>query len=351
MTDEDLIRKTFELARLGLGTTWPNPLVGAVIVKDGRIIGTGHHHQAGQDHAELDAIKNATDSIEGATIYVNLEPCCHTKKQTPPCAQRLITEKIKRVVICNLDPNPLVNGEGVRLLKEHGIDVISSILKDEGEALNEAFFLSQRLRRPFIHLKMASSLDGKTALPNGESQWITGPLARRKVHELRAVHQGVIVGAETVRKDNPKLNVRLPHYSGPPPYRIVFTKSGRLPKGAHLFTDELKHLTLIYTFSPLNFDFPKEQVVLISSLEEAMKNLFERKLMNLLMEGGANLAASFIKENLIDRLSIFLNPGLIGQGTSLLGDLNITKLDDRPRLKQVESSFIGEDLLITGRLT
>ncbi|WP_408096809.1 bifunctional diaminohydroxyphosphoribosylaminopyrimidine deaminase/5-amino-6-(5-phosphoribosylamino)uracil reductase RibD [Peredibacter sp. HCB2-198] len=351
MTNEELIQETFELAKEGKGHTWPNPMVGAVLVKDGKIIARGFHHKAGQDHAEIDAIKNATESVEGATLYVNLEPCCHTNKSTPPCAQRLIQEKIKKVVISNLDPNPNVNGKGVELLKQNGIEVEHGILAKEGEALNEVFFTSQKLQRPFIHLKMASSLDGKTALSTGESQWITGPLARERVHLLRSQHQAVIVGAETVRKDNPKLNVRLEDYHGEQPYRIVFTQSGKLPKDALLFTDELKHKTLIYTFSPLSFAFPKEQVVQITSLEEAMKDLYHRKLMNLLMEGGATLASNFIIENLIDRITVFLNPSLIGSGTSLLGDLGLSNLEGRPRLKNIETNLIGEDIFISGRLT
>ena len=351
MTNDDLIRKTFELARLGAGATWPNPLVGAVIVKDGRIISEGYHHQHGGDHAELDAIRNAKEPIEGATVFVNLEPCCHTKKQTPPCAQRLIAEKIKKVVICNLDPNPLVNGQGVELLRASGIEVEFGILEKEGEVLNEAFFLAQRQKRPFIHLKMAATLDGKTALPSGESQWITGEKSRTEVHRLRSLHQGVIVGAETVRKDNPKLNVRLPDYNGRQPYRIVFTKSGNLPREAHLFNDELKHLTLIYTFSPLSFDFPEGQVVQVTSLSEAMKDLFEKKLINLFLEGGANLASNFMQEKYVDRVSVFLNPSFLGEGTSILSSLNIKELNQRPRLQSVQSTMIGDDFFITGRLS
>ena len=351
MTNEELIQETFDLAKEGLGSTWPNPMVGAVLVKDGKIIGRGFHRKAGLDHAEVDAIKNATESVEGATLYVNLEPCCHTNKTTPPCAQRLVQDKIKKVVIANLDPNPSVNGKGVELLKQNGIEVEYGIMAKEGEVLNEAFFTSQKLQRPFIHLKMASSLDGKTSLSTGESQWITGPLARERVHVLRSQHQAVIVGAETVRKDNPKLNVRLEDYTGPQPLRIVFTQSGKLPKDALLFTDELKEKTLIYTFSPLSFDFPKEQVIQITSLEDAMKDLYQRKLMNLLMEGGATLASNFIIENLIDRITVFLNPSLIGSGTSLLGDLGLSNLEGRPRLKNIETNLIGEDIFISGRLT
>jgi len=350
MTEQDLIRKTFSLALKGMGNTWPNPLVGAVIVKEGRIIGEGYHHQQGQDHAEIDALKNCTESPEGSTIYVNLEPCCHTKKTTPPCAQRLIQEKIAKVVISSLDPNPDVNGQGVELLRSHGIEVKHGLLALEGEAINEVFFLSQRKKRPFIHFKGAVTLDGKTAMNNGESQWITGEAARAHVHKLRSLHQGIIVGGETVRKDNPRLNVRLPGYQGKQPWRIVFTQSGNLPANSHLFTDELKHQTIIYTQSDLAFPFPESQIVKIHSLEEALKDLFQKKFVNLMMESGPTLAGAFIKENLIDRISLFQNPSFLGEGKSLFSDLDLINLNQRPRLTQINSEWIGEDHLLTGRL-
>lgn len=200
MTYETYIQRTFELAKRGLGKTWPNPLVGAVIVKNGKIIGEGYHKRHGLDHAEVDAIKNCTESPEGATIFVNLEPCCHTNKNTPPCAQRLIQEKIKKVVISNLDPNPLVNGQGIQLLKENGIEVEYGILSDLGEKLNEVFFFSQRNKAPFIHLKLASTLDGKISMPNGESKWITGPIAREYVHELRSGVRRLSLGRKPSEK-------------------------------------------------------------------------------------------------------------------------------------------------------
>ena len=347
MNDHELIQKTFELARKGGGNTWPNPLVGAVIVKNYKIIGMGYHHQQGQDHAEVDALKNCSESPEGATIYVNLEPCCHTNKTTPPCAQRLVAEKIKKVVICNLDPNPSVNGEGVKLLEAAGIKVVHGILKEEGEVLNEAFFLAQRQKRPFINFKAASTLDGKMALPNGESQWITGELARKHVHEMRSLHQGIIVGGGTVRKDNPKLTVRLPDYSGKQPWRIVLTKSGDLPHESHLFTDEYKDRTLVYSETELKFDFP---YIKTTSLTEVMNDLFQKKIMNLMLEGGPKLATEFLKENLIDRVSLYQNPSFMGQGQSILGDLNLATLNSRPRLTQIESKWIGEDHFLTGRI-
>lgn len=348
MNNENFIRRTFTLAAKGLGTTWPNPLVGAVIVKDGKVISEGFHSKKGEAHAELDAINKASESLEGATIYVNLEPCCHTNKSTPPCAQRLIQEKFKKVVICNLDPNPSVNGKGVELLREAGIEVEHGVLSDEGEKLNEAFFLAQRNKRPFIHFKSAATLDGKIAMPNGESQWITGEKARLHVHELRSIHQGIIVGGETVRRDNPKLTVRLPDYSGNQPWRIVFTKTGNLPANANLFTDELKDRTIVYTERDLGFNFPN--VVKIKNLTEAMRDLFSRGFISLMMESGSSLAADFMKDGLIDRISLYQNPSFLGSGKGIFGDLNLDSLKDRPILKQIESRWIGEDHYMTGRL-
>lgn len=349
MTKEELIRKTFQLAQLGLGTTWPNPLVGAVVVKDGRIIGEGFHLKKGSDHAEVSALKNCSESAEGATLYVNLEPCCHTNKTTPPCAQRLISEKIKKVIICNLDPNPEVNGQGVKLLEASGIDVEYGILSDEGEKLNEVFFHAQREKRPFIHFKAATTLDGKSAMMSGESQWITGESARAHVHQLRAQHQGIIVGGETVRKDNPKLTVRTPNYTGTQPIRIVLTKSGNLPPGHHLFTDENCHKTLIYTESDLNFKFPSEQVIKIKNLKEAMDDLFKRNLYSLMLESGSCLASDFLKEGLIDRVSLYQNPSFLGEGKGIFRNLDLKNLAQRPHLKEMTTFWLGEDLYLSGR--
>ena len=350
MTDEDFIRRTFALARMGLGHNWPNPLVGSVIVKAGRVIGEGFHAKYGSDHAELSALKNCSESPEGATVYVNLEPCCHTNKQTPPCAQRLIKEKVKRVVICNLDPNPNVFGLGLELLKSHGIEVTHGILSSEGEKLNEVFFHAQRTKTPFVHLKMASTLDGKISTSSGESKWITQEVARAHVHELRGAHQAVMVGANTLRKDDPELNVRLQNYQGPVPYRIVFTQSGNLPSGAKLFNDALKEKTLVFTKTPLKLNIPSENIFVMQSLEEAMEILFEKKLINLFLEGGAQLAGEFIKKKLVNRVSLYLNPSFLGTGASTLGDIGVELLSERPRLQEVESSWKGEDLYLTGRL-
>jgi diaminohydroxyphosphoribosylaminopyrimidine deaminase/5-amino-6-(5-phosphoribosylamino)uracil reductase len=350
MNDFHYIKQTFELAKRGLGRTWPNPLVGSVIVKNNRVIGQGHHVQYGDAHAEINALNNCTESPEGSTLYVNLEPCCHTEKQTPPCAQRLIKEKIKKVVICNLDPNPKVNGQGVAILRQHGIEVEHGILEAEGEKLNEVFFFNQRSNSSFVHLKLASTLDGKIALPNGESKWITGEVARQHVHYLRSIHQGVIVGAETLRKDNPQLNVRLENFQGEQPWRIVFTQSGKLPKESQIFHDEISHKTLVFSHAPVDLKLPPENIMQIKDLSEAFGLLKERKLINLFIEGGATLASQFIQEKRVQRVSYFINPSFLGSGKSALGDLNITQLQLRPKLFNLESQWFGGDLMLSGRV-
>lgn len=350
MTNEELIQRTFDLAIRGHGTTWPNPMVGAVIVKNGKIIGEGFHRKKGEAHAEVAALENCSESPEGATIYVNLEPCCHTNKTTPPCAQRLIKEKIKKVVISNLDPNPDVFGKGVEMLRAAGIEVEFGILDLDGEILNEVFFTNQRKKRPFIHFKSASTFDGKTAMMNGESQWITGEKARTHVHMLRSLHQGIITGGETVRKDNPRLTVRLPDYEGNQPWRIVFTKSGDLPSSHHLFTDEYKAQTLIYTENNLSFKFPENQVIKINNLLEAMDDLFKRGLVKLMLESGSCLASDFMNAGLIDRISLYQNPSFLGEGKNIFRYLDIKNLNARPRLTHLESEWLDEDLYLTGRL-
>lgn len=345
------ILRTFELARKGLGTTWPNPMVGAVIVKDGRIIGEGYHRKSGEAHAEADAIQNAIESVRGATIYVNLEPCCHTNKKTPPCAQRLIQEGVSKVVIANLDPNPDVNGKGMTLLREAGIEVVYGIHEEIGADLNEVFFHAQRTKLPFVHLKMASTLDGKIAMESGESQWITGDVARNEVQRMRGTHQAVMVGAGTLRKDNPKLTVRSPGFKGEQPYRLVFTASGNLPPSSHLFTDEHRERTLVFTKSDTRVDLPSSQIVKVRDLRHAMEELYARRIINILLEGGPELAGEMLKENFIQRVSLFFNPSFLGEGPSNLGSFGLKNLNERPRLRNITTKMFGEDLLLTGRIS
>lgn len=346
--DEEFMQRAFDLSVLGLGTVAPNPLVGAVIVKDGKIISEGYHSKYGGDHAELDAIKKCTESLEGASLYCTLEPCCHTNKQTPPCAQRIVKEKFKKVVIANLDPNPSVNGGGVQILKDAGIEVISGILADHGELVNEVFFTSQRLKRPFIHLKIAATLDGKMAMTNGESQWITGELSRSYVHELRRTHQAVLVGAETARKDNPSLTIRLPDYNGVQPVRLILSKNGELDPKLGLFTDAHKKKTILLTQKKAIY-LDESQQVIYSDLKDLMSKLFEKKIMSILVEGGPQIATLLLREKLVDRVSYFINPSFLGEGLSAIGNIGVQKLNERPRLTQIQTKIFGKDLYLTGK--
>lgn len=329
------MQRVLELARRGHGTTWPNPMVGALLVKEGRIIGEGFHLRSGENHAEVNAIENASESVEGSTLYVNLEPCCHLNKRTPPCAQRVIKERIARVVIANLDPNPEVSGNGVKLLREAGIEVETGMLESQGEKLNEVFFTAQRKKRPFIHLKLATTLDGMIALPSGESQWITGDKAREHAHGLRALSQAILIGANTLRQDDPKLNIRLKNFKGEQPWRIVLTKSGDLPKDRKLFQDELKDRTIVFKTDDLTI---------------VMNELFHRKIISVLVEGGAQIASELLKAKLVDRISLYQNPSFLGSGLPALRELEIGKLSERIQLKDIESQWIGDDHYMTGRI-
>ncbi|MFY7992082.1 MAG: bifunctional diaminohydroxyphosphoribosylaminopyrimidine deaminase/5-amino-6-(5-phosphoribosylamino)uracil reductase RibD [Bacteriovoracaceae bacterium] len=347
--DEVFMKRAFDLSLQGIGSVSPNPLVGAVIVKEGKIIAEGYHALYGSDHAELDAIKKADVSLEGATLYCTLEPCCHTNKQTPPCAQRIVKEKFKRVVIANLDPNPHVNGGGVKILKDAGIEVESGVLANLGEEINEAFFTTQRLKRPYIHLKLAATLDGKISMPNGESQWITSEASRHYVHELRRAHSAILVGAETARLDNPTLTVRLPDFKGRQPWRLILTKSGNLSETLKIFTDEHKDRTLILTKSKISF-LSDEQQIIFTDLNDLMEKLLTKKIASIFVEGGPQVATLLLKENLVNRLSYFINPSLLGVGASAISDIGVKTLRSRPHLTDVKTKQFESDIYLTGKI-
>lgn len=329
------MRQALALAEQARGLTWPNPMVGCVIVKDDRIIAVGFHAKAGQAHAELAAIEAATESVRGSTLYVNLEPCCHTTKRTPPCAQRLIAEGIARVVIANIDPHPAVSGKGISLLREAGIEVITGVLEADGERLNEVFFYQQRTGLPFVHLKLASSLDGRIAMPDGQSRWITGEAARLHAHQLRASYMAIAIGAGTLRADNPQLTVRLPNYQGPQPMRLVFSSGGEIPAHSQVLTDS---------------DAARTRLIRHTPLPEALATLAAEGINNLLLEGGAGIAGAFLRAGLVQRVTHYVNPSYLGTGISALNDYGLRDLNQRLRLKNVEYSSLGDDLAITGRL-
>ena len=234
--DEDAMARAIELARLGVGKTWPNPMVGCVVVRNGALIAEGYHHRHGEDHAEVDALRKVGFEAQGATLFVNLEPCCHYGC-TPPCTDAILRSGISRVVVGMLDGNPLVNGKGVRILEDAGLDVRVGVLEGTCRALNEVYAVNLTSPRPFVTLKAAMTADGRLATRTGKSKWITGETARHHVHEERAAHQAVLVGVGTVLSDDPSLTVRLPgQEEGLGPIRVVLDSTLRTPPSAKLFT-------------------------------------------------------------------------------------------------------------------
>lgn len=337
---EKFMKLAFNEAKRALGETSPNPLVGSIIVKDGRIISTGYHKKAGLPHAELDAILNAKEPLDGATLYVNLEPCCHTNKRTPPCAQRIIAEKIKKVVISNLDPNPFVAGNGVKLLEEAGIEVITGILEDEGKLLNEIFFTHITKKRPFICLKVATTLDSKMATPSFESKWITGEKARNHVHNERQKYDAILVGGNTIRRDNPSLTVRLSD-KVVPKKRIIMTKSFDFSMSEKVFTDNFKDQT--YLFGP-----DKNKAHFFYDINDFnLNSLYENGITSLYIEGGSEVLSFFLKNNYFDKIQIYFAPKILGDGISPFKNLGIKNLEEASIFKDPTWEIIGDDALLT----
>lgn len=333
-----------KLAQQGAGLVSPNPLVGALIVKNDQIIGSGYHHYFGGPHAEVNAINSAGQSVEGATLYTNLEPCCHTNKRTPPCAQRIIQEKIARVVIANRDPNPFVNGSGIALLRQAGIEVIEDVCSQEGQVLNEVFFTFHRRGRPFIHLKYAQTLDGNIACLSGDSKWITHENARKKVHELRAAYDAILIGSGTLIADNPQLSIRLIDSQKKCPWRIILSSLAAIKIDHAVVNDEFREKTIVIT-DHADGKKNNEKAELFRSrgitlctvdsqdgtrlnLAQVLQVLAQKNITSVLVEGGSSIITSFLQEGLVDRVSIFIAPKIIGTGINAVKDLGITKMAD-----------------------
>ncbi|MBC5774464.1 bifunctional diaminohydroxyphosphoribosylaminopyrimidine deaminase/5-amino-6-(5-phosphoribosylamino)uracil reductase RibD [Pontibacter sp. KCTC 32443] len=301
------MRRALELARLGNGYTSPNPMVGCVIVYNGQIIGEGWHQQYGGPHAEVNAIASVQDKslLPESRVYVTLEPCSHFGK-TPPCADLLIESGVRDVVVCNLDPNPLVAGRGVQKLLDAGIKVETCLLEQEGLKLNKRFFTSHTLKRPYIILKWAETADGFVAGTGCEQVQISGALAKRFVHKLRAEEQAIIVGTRTALHDNPHLNTR--HWSGNNPLRIVIDRQLQLPESINLF--DKSQPTIVYTYKKQE---EQENLCFVQLqdneplLPQIMHDLYKRNVISVLVEGGTYLLESLLKENLWDEAFILKN--------------------------------------------
>lgn len=354
--DREMMQRCIELAKQALGCTTPNPLVGSVIVKDGEIVGEGFHPGAGQPHAEVFALRAAGEKAQGAIAYVNLEPCNHYGR-TPPCTEALIAAGVAKVVVGMVDPDPRVSGGGITRLREAGIEVVEGVEEAACRQLNEAFIHRILFKRPLGILKYAMTLDGKIATNTGHSAWVTSPEARRWVHQLRATCDAVIVGGNTVRRDNPHLTTH--NVSTHNPLRVVMSQTLYLPESAHLWeTEEAK--TLVITSVGANPDLQKVlmkkgvTVVELTELtpEKVMAYLYEQELSSVLWECGGTLSAIAIADGTVQKIHAFIAPKIIGGqlAPSPIGDLGFTQMSEALDLHRLTLQTIGSDYLLSGYL-
>ncbi len=357
--DQYYMKRALQLAEGGRGHVNPNPMVGAVIVKDNRIIGEGYHEVYGQAHAEVNAFQSCKESAEGATLYVTLEPCSHYGK-TPPCVDLVIKEKVNRVVIGSLDPNPLVAGRSIKKLQAAGIEVTVGVCEEACNRLNAVFMKYIVTKEPFVVLKTAMSLDGKIATVTGESKWITGEIAREDVHKLRNTLMGIMVGSETVITDNPLLTCRLQNGRNPVP--IVVDSRLRLPLECYLVENAKVNGLIVATLK--HADMAKRAMLIQKGvtvlevkeqeghvcLKELMKQLGELGIDSILLEGGATLNEAALKANIVDHVQCYISPKLIGgeMAKTPVGGQGIHVLKDAIALENIEISKVGEDVCIKG---
>ena len=360
MIDDTFMNRALCLAREGRGWVSPNPMVGCVIVKDGRIIGEGYHQRFGEGHAEVNAIENATESLAGATFYVTLEPCSHHGK-TPPCVDRIIESGAAYVVIGTADPNPLVSGRGIKKLQEHGVEIKVGVLEEECRELNETFFKFMTTGVPFVTVKYAQTLDGRIATATGHSKWISSEESRQYAHELRSIHDAILVGTGTVIHDDPDLTVRL--VEGRNPTRVVVDSTLQIPEDARVLRNQEAARTIIATTAaagPEKIGRLKGQGVEVLmtdrsgdgriDLQKLLIELGRRNLSSVLVEGGAGIITSLVAARIPDRLIAITAPKLAGKGIEALGDLGITSMDNSIPLQVKDVFRKGADVVIDTRL-
>jgi diaminohydroxyphosphoribosylaminopyrimidine deaminase / 5-amino-6-(5-phosphoribosylamino)uracil reductase len=356
------MRAALALARRGLGRVWPNPAVGCVIVRDGRVVGRGWTQPGGRPHAEAEALARAGDEARGATAYVTLEPCCHWGR-TPPCADALIAAGLSRVVAAIEDPDPRIAGGGLARLRAAGIGVESGLCAAEAAEINAGFLTRLRLGRPLVTLKLATSLDGRIAIASGESRWITGAPARERAHLLRASHDAILVGTDTVIADNPELTCRLPGLAQHSPVRVALDRQLRIPLDAHLVAEARAVPTWILTLASADAARQKALrdagVVVIPTepdsaghidLAVALGLLGGEGLTRLIVEGGGRLAAALLRGGLVDRLVWLHAPMLLGgDGVPAIAELGLDRLADAPGFERLSTETLGADVLTTFR--
>ena len=361
MNDTEYMRLAIELAKQGCGWTSPNPMVGAVIVKDGKIIGQGWHVKHGQLHAERHALKNCTASPKGATMYVTLEPCCHYGSQ-PPCTDAILEAGIAKVVVGANDPNPLVAGKGLEILRSHGVEVVTDFLAEECEAINQVFFHFIRTQMPYVVMKYAMTIDGKIATYTGESKWITGEEARKRVHHDRHRYSAIMVGIGTVIADDPMLNCRID--GGKNPIRIICDTSLRIDINSQIVRTAHDIPTIIATSCEDRarwklYEQTGCQVWHISQkdghldLKELIVRLGQAKIDSVLLEGGSTLNWAALEAGIVQKVQAYIAPKLFGGSAAKtpIAGIGIAHPDKAIQLSNINISIIGEDILVESEVT
>jgi len=351
------------LAKRAEGMTSPNPLVGAVLVKEGKIIGKGYHKRAGFPHAEIEAILDAEKKgrlVNDSTLYVTLEPCCHNNKRTPQCVDSIIKKGIANVVIGTIDPNPKVSGNGIRALKKRGVNVRVGVVEEGCKIMNEVFFKYIKTGIPFVTLKLACTLDGKIATMTGDAKWIGSETQRKFAHRLRKNADAILVGIETVLCDDPQLNVRLGRKSTRHPTPIVLDSKLRIPIDSRLLRIHKSPLIITTTKADLkkkkHIETTGSRVLIMDSdkngkidLRRLFKKLGELEITSILIEGGSRVATSALSERVVDKIVLFYAPKIIGaEGVSMVGGLNILTVKEALTIKGLKVKVFGEELMIEG---
>jgi len=349
------------LARRGLGNANPNPMVGAVLVRRGAVVGKGYHRLFGGNHAEVNAIEDAGGDVSGATLYATLEPCCHYRKKTPPCVNAIVGHEIARVVVATLDPNPLVNGRGIEFLNQHGIQTRVGVLEEECRALNEAYFKFMTTGLPFVTLKFAETLDGRIATVTGDSQWISSESARKLAHRLRSMNDAILVGLGTILADNPQLTVRL--VRGRNPIRIIPDSTLRIPLDARVLKDQDVAPTIIVTTARADekklsaLETMGIEVIRVYEdergevdLEDLLRRLAEKGISSVLVEGGAGIITSLLYRRLVDKIMVVVAPKIMGRGIEAVGDLRVRGISETLNLSFLRVRRAGGDFVIEARV-
>lgn len=360
---EKYMSLAISLARKGEGRTSPNPLVGAVLVKRGKIIGKGYHRKAGLPHAEIEAFIDAGrkgQDVRGSSLYVSLEPCCHREKKTPPCTDAVIEKGVRDVIVGALDPNPKVSGKGVKTLKDAGIRVTTGVLEEKARQLNEAFNKYITTHTPFVTLKLAATLDGKIATHTGDSKWIGSERQRKVGHRLRSLADAVMIGTGTLLKDDPSLNVRLYKNAGKEPVPVVLDRTLKTPVKSKIFS---AHESVIIVTGKSHDRVRRKKLEVAGAriievgferdghfdLRELARELGKVEITSLLIEGGSATAALSLKSGIVDKVVFFYAPRVIGaEGLSMVGKLGVSRIRDSLNIERVKIRKFGDELMVEG---